>query len=334
MASLVYKLLLILATVIWGLGFVVMKDAVAVMEPAYLIGVRFGATALILNVVLWKHMKGSFHKDCLIAGGILGLFNFLAFWTQTIGLADTTPGKNAFLTATYCVIVPFLFWAVAHRRPTFFNIVAAVLCIVGIGLVSLGNGPLTMGFGDAMTLLCAVLFAAHIVCVAYLSPGRDILALTVYQFWVGGIMGLLIGACVESPPNLAAITPDFLWNMAYLVIFASCIALVVQNIALAHVPPTQASLFLSLESVFGVIFSVIFYGEQITIRLLAGFALIFSAIIVSEVFPLKPKVPDEQVAPDQAGDLLVGDAMAAGELEEAEESMTALPGADGAPRGK
>ena len=84
--------------------------------------------------------------------------------------------------------------------------------------------------------------------------------------------------------------------MAYLVIFASCVALVIQNVALAHVPPAQASLFLRLESVFGVLFSVLLYGEQVGLKLIVGFVLIFGAILVSEMFPLKPKdVPTNQL---------------------------------------
>ena len=83
--------------------------------------------------------------------------------------------------------------------------------------------------------------------------------------------------------------------MAYLVIFASCVALVIQNVALAHVPPAQASLFLSLESVFGVLFSVMLCGEQVGLKLVAGFVLIFGAILVSEMFPLKRKEPAPQL---------------------------------------
>lgn len=285
----VYKLMIVAATVIWGLSFVVMKDAVSVLEPAYLIGVRFALTALILTLVFFKHMKVALNKDYLIAGGVLGVLNFLAFWTQTIGIAYTTPGKNAFLTATYCVIVPFVAWLVIRKRPTVFNIVAAVLCVTGIGMVSLTSGALAIEFGDFMTLVCAVLFAIHIVYVSKFSEDHDILALTVYQFWVGGICGIVIGMFTETAPDLAALTPDFLFNLMYLVVFASCIALVFQNVALAHVPPAQGSLFLSLESVFGVLFSVLLYGEQLTARLLVGFALIFGAIVISEMFPLKPK---------------------------------------------
>ena len=285
----VYKLLLVVATIIWGLSFVVMKDAVDVLEPAYLIGFRFLATGAVLAAVFWRRMRLAFTKDYLVKGLVLGVLCFLAFWVQTIGLDNTTPGKNAFLTATYCVIVPFAWWVIARKRPTVFNIGAAVMAVVGIGMVSLQGSlaELSMGYGDLMTLVSALLFAVHIVYVSKFSETNDVLVLTVMQFFIGGACGVAYGAYFETLPPASALTPEFFWNMAYLVIFASCVALVIQNVALAHVPPAQASLFLSLESVFGVLFSVLLYGEQVGLKLVVGFVLIFGAILVSETFPLK-----------------------------------------------
>lgn len=289
MGQLKYKLLIVAATIIWGLSFVFMKDAVDVLPPAWLIGVRFMATGLILAVVFRKRFAAALTKTYLMRGTIIGVLVFLAFWTQTIGLAYTTPGKNAFLTGTYCVLVPFAWWLFARRKPTRYNIIAAILCIVGIGFVSLQEsaGDLTLGFGDAMTLVCSVFFALHIVYVSKFTDDCDALALTVYQFLVGGACGILLGACTETLPSVSALTPDFLWNMVYLVVFASCMALVFQNVGLAHVDPAPASLLLSLESVFGVVFSVLLYGEVLTFKLICGFALIFCAILISELLPIK-----------------------------------------------
>ncbi len=287
-----YKLLLVLATVIWGLSFVVMKDAVDVLEPAYLTGFRFLATGVILVALFWRRIACALTEDYLVKGTILGVLCFLAFWVQTVGLDHTTPGKNAFLTATYCVIVPFAWWIVARRKPSAFNLLAAVMCVAGIGMVSLQGSldQLFVGYGDVMTLFSALLFAIHIVFVSKFSETNDVLVLTAFQFVVSGVCGLACGACFETLPPASAVTFDFLWNMAYLVIFASCVALVIQNVALAHVPPAQASLFLSLESVFGVLFSVLLYGEEVGLRLLVGFVLIFGAIVVSELLPLKRAV--------------------------------------------
>lgn len=282
--------MLLAATIIWGIAFVVMKDAVDVLPPAQLIGVRFLLTGLLMAAVFHRSLRGTLNGPCLRAGLVLALVTFLAFWVQTIGLADTTPGKNAFLTATYCVIVPFLLWIVARKRPTLANVGAAVLCIAGIGLVSMTAGSFRLEFGDLMTLLCAVFFAAQIIAISHYAQQFNVPALTVYQFLFGGLMGLVLGGLTEPAPTLAVLTPDFLFNLFYLVVFASGLCYLFQNVGLAHVAPTQGSLLLSLESVFGVLASVLLYGEVVTGRMMLGFVLIFAAILISELAPtLKAK---------------------------------------------
>lgn len=150
---------------------------------------------------------------------------------------------------------------------------------------------MTIGFGEGMTLLGALLFAVHIVFVSKFAREYDVLVLTVFQFLTEGALGCVMGASFETPPLLSAFTPELVASMAFLAVFASVVAFGIQNVSLAYVPPSQASLFLSLESVFGVLFSVMLYGEQIGLRLVMGFALIFVAIVVSETFPLKRREP-------------------------------------------
>lgn len=288
--SVAYKLLIVVATVIWGFSFVVMKDAINEVTPAWLLGIRFIAAGLILLVVFWKRVKQTFSKECLIAGIVIGLLLVVAYIAQTVGLVYITPGKNAFLTAVYCVIVPFVWWIVAKRRPTIFNLLAAAVCIAGVGLISLNgsdaqNGAI-IGFGEILTLVCAVFFALHIVAVSKYSEKHDVMVLTVYQFLWSGIFALVWALFFETPPTTEVLlSTDFLLSLGYLVIFASVVALALQNIAVAKIPPAQASVLLSLESVFGVVFSVLFYGEVLNVQLIAGFALVFVGIMISEVLP-------------------------------------------------
>lgn len=286
-----YKVLIVVATIIWGFSFVVMKDAVEVLPPAWLLGIRFTFAGVLLLVVLARRVKKHFSRRALVYGAILGVFDFLAFWLQTLGLQHTTPGINAFLTATYCVIVPFAWWVVARKRPTVFNVGAAVLAIAGIWLVSVsGSGEtLSIGLGEGLTLSCAVVFAVHIVLVSKFSQTCDALVLTVFQFIAEGLLGLATGAATETFPGAAAFTPSVVGQILFLAVFASVVAFGIQNVSLARVPPAQASLLLSLESVFGVLFSILLYGEQMTLRLVIGFVLIFAAIVISETLPLKER---------------------------------------------
>lgn len=281
-----YSLMLILAAAIWGLSTVVIKDTVGSFPPGWLVGIRFLAAGIILSLVLLPRMIKNLNFDHLKTGGLLGIFLGLAYLLNSTGLTYTTASKSAFLTATYCVLVPFFAWALLHKRPTTYNVSAALVCILGVGCVSLqASGVSLPGVGDSITLASAVFLGLHLALTSRLAPRRDILVLTAVQFVVAGLIGLAWGLVAEPCPTPEMFSPDFLFNLAYIVLAASCIALLLQNIGLAHVPPAPAALFLSTESVFGVIFSVIFLGEIITAQMLFGFVLIFIAIVVSEYLP-------------------------------------------------
>ena len=274
------KSLLFSAALIWGTSFFIMKNALDAVPVFFLLALRFTAGAGLLALAAWKRWK-DFSPDYLWRGAVIGGFLFLAYTVQTFGLALTTPSKNAFLTSVYCVMVPFLTWAVVKQKPDRYNVAAAVLCVTGVGLVSLTE-ELTINSGDLLTLCCAVFYAGHIVAVAKVSPGKDITLLTVFQFAFAALYAWVCGACTETFPAAALADPAVLWPMVYLCVMATTVALLFQNVGMIWSDPASASVILSLESVFGVLFSVIFYGDPVTGRLLAGFALIFVAVVCSE----------------------------------------------------
>ena len=175
------KPLLFLAAFIWGTSFFIMKNTLDAVPPFWLLVFRFTTGAVLLGLFCWKKWRTHFTWDYLWRGGLFGVFLFIAYTTQTFGLTGTTPSKNAFLTATYCVLVPFLAWRVFHRRPDRYNLLAAFLCITGVGLVSL-SGDLTVTWGDGLSLFSALFYALHIVAVNRLSGGKDIYLLTTVQF--------------------------------------------------------------------------------------------------------------------------------------------------------
>ena len=272
--------MLFAAAFIWGTSFFIMKNALDVMPVFFLLAIRFTAGAVLLSAVAWKKWK-EFTVDYLWRGAVVGGFLFLAYSVQTFGLALTTPSKNAFLTAVYCVIVPFLTWAVVKRRPDRYHVASALLCVTGVGLVSLTE-ELTMNAGDLLTLLCALFYASHIVAVEKVSPGKDITLLTIFQFAFAAVYAWICGACTETFPAAALADPAVLMPMAYLCVMATTVALLFQNVGQVWSDPASASVILSLESVFGVLSSVIFYGDLVTAQLLAGFVLIFVAVVCSE----------------------------------------------------
>ena len=131
--------LIVVATLIWGSTFFILKDALDDVELMFLLAFRFTFAAVLLALVFWKKWRGV-DRSYWWRGGVMGILLFGAYAVQNYGLMGTTPGKNAFFTAVYCVIVPFLYWLVDRRRPDRFHVLAALLCIAGIGLVSWDEG--------------------------------------------------------------------------------------------------------------------------------------------------------------------------------------------------
>ena len=274
------KPMLFAAAFIWGSSFFVMKNTLDSMPVLYLLAIRFTIGAVLLSLVCGKRWR-SFTPDYLWRGAVIGGCLFLAYYIQTCGLVLTTPSKNAFLTAVYCVLVPFLYWAAAGIRPDRFHILAAVLCVTGVGLVSL-NGDLSINLGDLLTLCCAFFYAAHIVAVAKVEKGKDIYLLTIFQFVFVAFYAWVGAALLETFPAEALASGDVLFAIGYLGVMATTVALLFQNVGQVNSDPASAAVILSLESVFGVICSVIFYHDRVSLPMLIGFCLIFVAVVCSE----------------------------------------------------
>ena len=277
------KLALLTTAILWGTSLTVVKTASATFQPNFILAIRFTLAALVLGIVffrMWRNLDASYWKAGAIVGGCL----FLAYAFQTYGLAHTTSGKNAFLTAVYCVIVPFLNWLIVKHKPDKYNLLAALICIVGIGMVSLGGteaGGLTINIGDALTLVGGFFFAAHIVAVNKFADGRDIFLITTLQFAFFALYSW-IGAIAFREPLPTNLSGTALWGLVYLVIFSSCGALLFQNIGQKYTAPATAAVILSLEAPFGVLTSVLVGEENLNTIMVLGFVLIFIAVICSE----------------------------------------------------
>ncbi len=234
-----------------------------------------------MGVAFPKRWK-KFSWDVVWRGGITGVFLSGAYVTQTIGLAHTTPGTNAFLTATYAVMVPFMMWGITKKAPTIFNVIAALLGFVGIGLVSFDGGLKGFDFmGEGMTIICGIFFALQIVFIAILGKGKDSILFTVFELLGCGICTLILYLTTELDQKIV-LEFDSAWRLAYLTIMGTAFALLAMTWGMEHTDTCSASLIMSLEAVFGVIFSILLYNEKVTLQVGVGFAIIFIALVISE----------------------------------------------------
>lgn len=306
----VYLAMLLAGAGIWGFGTVVIKSTVDAFPPAWIVGVRFTVSGVLLGLAMLPRIRRALNADHLRKGAILGVWLFLSYWTNSVGLTDTTASNSSFLTSLYCVIIPFLGITLGRPRPTRFNVAAAIACVAGVGCVSFaGQQGFGLRFGDAVTLLSALSLSFHVLYTAKYAPGRDMTLLTVVQFFVAGALGFAAGLAFEPVPDVTGLGADTWVSLLYLSVFASCLALLMQNTAVAHVEPAPAALFLATESIFGVVFSIIFLGEAMSPLLFVGFALIFAGIVVSEYVPLR--LAAREAACAGAGEAAAGETAAA-----------------------
>ena len=276
------KVILFLSTIIWGSSFFVLKDTLDEVPPYFLLSFRFLVAAVLLGLICFRKWK-LFNMTYLWQGALTGVFLAFAYIFQTLGLQHTTPGTSAFLTTVYCVLVPLIGWAVTRKRPTLLNIAAAVVAVAGIGLVCLDGG---IGFtlkGEGYTLICGVFFALQIVAVDKFGAKLDTLLFTTVQFFTAFVICAVFFLAKESFPS--SLSQGSIGSLVYVAVMATCLCFVMMNVGIKYASSVAASLILSLEGVFGVAFSMLFYHERLTLQVGMGFAVIFLAILMSEVLP-------------------------------------------------
>lgn len=269
---------LAVVAIIWGSGFVASAVSLEHFTPYQILAIRFLIGIILLSLVFFKKLK-NIKKSTIIRGSIIGVFLYLAFALQTVGLVYTTPSKNAFLTAVNVVIVPFIAFFIFKRKMDKFELFGALLAIIGIGVLSLKlSGGVNLG--DFLTLLCAVAFAFHIFYTAQFVKNEDPVLLTVVQMAAATVLGIIV-VLFKGETNFVA-NGEGVSAVLYLGVFSTTIAFLLQTVAQKYTTETKAAIILSTEAFWGMIFSVIILSEVLTAKMALGATLILAAIIISE----------------------------------------------------
>ncbi len=293
-------LLFLIATIIWGFAFIAQKQASVI--PAFTVGAaRSLFASLFLFVViqlidrLTKNGRGlaakrgmlDFNKRELIGGLILGVILTVATAFQQYGLSEgTDAGKAAFITALYVVFVPIMS-TLLGKKPSLPSIISIPIAIAGFYFLCIKSGS-TMEISDALVLVCAIIFAVHIISVDRLSPECDGVRMSFIQFSVAFALNTLLALIVEGGVDIVG-SVGVLPSLLFLGICSSGIAYTLQIVGQKEADPTVASMILSLESVFGVIGGAIFLGERMDAREYIGCAMVFIAVLLAQVDPAELK---------------------------------------------
>jgi drug/metabolite transporter (DMT)-like permease len=273
---------LLLAALFWGFSFAVMKEALETFPTFWLLALRFNAAFIILCVFLGHRLTRESSK--LYSMGIVsGLLLFAGYGAQTFGLTITTSSKQAFITSIYVVFVPLFTWIITRVLPRKFHLLSAFLCCLGMWMLT-SEDVSAFNIGDAFTILCAVIFAAHVMYVGYATRIVSPVMLAVLQIGVTGILSLIFALLFSEWPGLHG--TDGLYEIGFLAIFPTIGAFMLQNISQKYTSSTHAAIIISLESVFGVFTGVLALGEPFTFQMGIGCVVIFFAVMLSELVPL------------------------------------------------
>lgn len=279
--------MLFLAAFIWGTAFVAQSVGMDYLGPLSFNGARFlMGSAVLLPVIVFNRTRGikegkpvSGWKDTVAGGVCCGLVLCAAALLQQYGILYTTVGKAGFITTLYIILVPFFGIFLKKKIPGKVWAGAAIAAF-GMYLLCMSES-LSLGRGDTLVFLCAVLFSVHILVIDYFSPKADGVELSCIQFLTAGVIGSILAFVFERPDAgafLKGIVP-----LAYAGILSSGVAYTLQVVGQRDMDPTIASLILSLESVVSMLAGWVILGQALTGRELTGCGLVFGAVILVQL---------------------------------------------------
>ncbi len=302
------SLLLFLTALIWGVAFVAQSVGMDYVGAFTFSFSRCIIGGVVLIPCIWflnrrkeeePEKKASEKKDkkeerriCVIGGVCCGIALFFASNLQQFGLKYTTVGKAGFITALYIILVPVL-GLFMKKRVQGKVWISVLLAVAGLYLLCITDG-FSLGTGDLLVLLCALMFSVHILVIDYFSPKTDGVKMSCIQFFVCGILSG-IAMLIFEEPSLGALLQAWM-PILYAGVLSCGVAYTLQIVGQKDMDPTVASLILSLESVVSVLAGWVLLGQRLSLREISGCVLMFAAIILAQLPGKKPagSVSDER----------------------------------------
>jgi drug/metabolite transporter (DMT)-like permease len=266
---------------IWGLTFVMVKDAIAELPTMAFLAYRFIPASLIVALV-FRRQLAALSREGWWAGAVMGVFLTGGYIFQTLGLERTTASNTGFITGLFVVLTPVLGAIFLRQRIPLVAWGAAALAMVGLWLLA-GAGTHFNMRGDGLVLVCAFSLAAHILATAGAVKLYDVGALLAIQLGVVGTTCLFIAAIagdLEAPEGATV------WSaLIVTALIASALGFFVQTFAQQHAPPARTALILAAEPAFAGLFGWLLNDDRLTATGWLGAVLIMTAIVAVEIIP-------------------------------------------------
>ena len=270
---------LLAMTACWGSTFFLIRDLLDRVPVLDFLAIRFAIASVALYLLAPRalgRLSATARKNAVVLGLLYGIAQIL----QTAGLAHTPASVSGFITGMYVVCTPLLAALILHTRITPITWGAVALATAGLAVLTL-NG-FSVGYGEALTLVAAILYALHIVGLGAWAGAREAMGMTILQLVV--ITLICFVATVPNGIVLPDNTADWL-SIVYMAVFAGALALAGQTWAQAHLPPTRAAIIMSMEPVFAAFFAVLLGDEAVTLRMALGGAMVLAAMLTVELAP-------------------------------------------------
>ncbi|MFM8627760.1 MAG: DMT family transporter [Candidatus Nanopelagicus sp.] len=263
---------LLATTAVWGGAFLVMKDSLERQDVYSFLASRFILAALFMFLYKPRCLQGLsrvFIKRAVLAGVLLGC----GFIFQTFGLTKTTVSNTGFITGLYLVFTPLIAWLLLKREIVKMQWSAVFVATIGLYLISF-NG-ISIGFGEVLVLISAILFAGQIVALGEWSDGKNTYALTLIQILVSSVIFLTLSLIegYQLPPD------GGVWSaVLFTAFFATFIGFLIQTKAQSVMSATAAGVLLAMEVPFALFFGLYFDNDPVTFRIISGGSLVMIAM--------------------------------------------------------
>ena len=270
---------LLATTATWGSTFFLIKDLLDRVPTLDFLAVRFAIASVAMVLVAPKalgRLSRESRRHAVVLGGIYGVAQIL----QTTGLAHTPASVSGFVTGLYVVATPLFAAVILRTRITRLTWGAVLLATAGLGVLTLDG--FSIGYGEAITFVAAMLYALHIVGLGAWSKPGEALGMSILQIMVISVVCLL----ATAPDGIVLPDTGGDWlSVVYMALVAGALTMLAQTWAQAHLSPTRSALVMSMEPVFAAFFAVLLGGESLTSRMLLGGAMVLTAMLVVELRP-------------------------------------------------
>lgn len=280
-----YEALLLVQCFIWGVGNPIMKIGLDVITPLFCLSARYMIAFVIFMIFFGKRVLKNMTKKDLKAYLVISIFTSASFITGAFALVYATATNTGFLMATTVLFTPFLSYFIQHTKVDKRHLIPIGIVTLGLYLLCSGGGHFSFGLGEILALICAITGACMLVFSSKYLEDMDPITTAVMQTGFTGLFCLLFALLFEDLPNVTNI-PLVGWGVIlYLAIGCTCIAYVIQNVALRHVPATFVALSFCTEPIFTAIASFFLLHEVLSLKGLIGAILITASIIIASLLP-------------------------------------------------